>query len=197
MILKSFFVLSLLSGAFGHRSQAGELDIDLPGLAYHIGANSENPAYTGAPRRLDKNGVFVFNPGLGIGYDFRSQSTQNGWSILTKGVYFQDCDARDFFTLGGGARYRYMLSKRFSADLNAMLMLSAGQEWQLNEYVFGWLPVLLLGGNYHFENDMTAGLNLTLAPRNTAFSATSGFWIIFTMLQISFPIAQPQSPRAM
>jgi len=178
-----------LSATATYRSWAGELDVDLPGISYHIGANSRNPAYTNAPRRLDKNGAFVYNPGIGIGYDFRKKGTKNGFSLITKGVYFQDCDARDFFVLGGGAKYRYMLSKQFSADCNGMIMVSAGQDWSQSKYNYGILPVILLGSNYHLKNDVTIGINLTLAPRNTSFSATSSFWIIFTMLQFSFPIS--------
>ena len=126
----------------------------------------------------------------GVGYDFRKKSTQGGFSGITKLVYFHDCDARPFFTVGGGGRYRYMLfSKRFSVDLNVMAMLSAGQDWSCDSYNYSVLPLVLLGGNYHFENGMTVGTNFTLAPKNSSFSATSGFWIIFTMLQFSFPIS--------
>ena len=169
-------------------SWAGELDVDLTGLSYHIGASSSHPAYTSAPRRLDKNGVFVFNPGVGIGYDFRKSSGQSGFSGLTKLVYFRDCDDRSFFMGGGGVRYRYMLGTHFSIDLNALLMLSAGRDWDTDRYNYSVLPLVLLGTNYHFKNGIALGTNFTVAPRNTSFSATSGFWILFTTLQVSVPI---------
>ena len=172
-------------------SWSGELDVDLTGLSYHIGANSDNPAYEEAPRGLDKNGAFVFNPGAGIGYDFREKGTQGGFSGVTKLIYFRDCDDRGFFMAGGGMRYRFMFGKHFSMDINALAMASAGQEWASSKYNYSVLPLVLLGSNYHFENGITAGTNLTLSPQNSSFDATGGFWIIFTTLQFSFPIAWP------
>jgi hypothetical protein len=39
-----------------------DMDIDITGLSYHIGHWS----YPDAPRGLDKNGNFIFNPGLDL-----------------------------------------------------------------------------------------------------------------------------------
>ena len=75
---KAILPLILLAFISVQNSWSGELDVDLTGLSYHIGANSENPAQGRALRGLDKHGAFVFNPGAGIGYDFRAQSAQGG-----------------------------------------------------------------------------------------------------------------------
>lgn len=165
-----------------------DIDIDIMGLSYHIGANSSHPAYSDAPRRLDKNGVFVFNPGIGLGWDFRSTHKKNGFSAITKAIYFRDCDDRGFFMLGGGGRYRYFFTEQWSGDINALITLSAGQEWYTGNYHYSILPLILLGANYHFPNDIRVGSNFSLAPRNTSFDATGEFWILFTTLQVSFPI---------
>ena len=167
---------------------ANQLNIDITGLSYHIGANKNNPAYSQAPRGLDNNGVFVVNPGIGFGWDFRNIEKKNGFSFITKAIYFRDCDDRGFFMLGGGSRYRYFFTKHFSADINAMAMLSSGQDWEDSYYYYSILPLILLGGNYHFKNDMILGMNFSIAPQNAAFTATNGFWILFGTLQITFPI---------
>lgn len=188
-----FFMLALVTI---NSSQGGELDVDLTGLSYHIGGGRRKPAYEDAPRRLDKYGVFVFNPGVGIGYDFRTRSTKRGLSCATKLVYFRDCDDRGFFMGGGGARYRLTFGKYFSTDLDALAMVSAGQEWDSSKYNFSVLPLIMLGGNYHFANEITVGTNFTVAPKNTSFSATGGFWILFTTLQVSFPILVSKKAKA-
>jgi len=167
---------------------ADQINIDITGLSYRIGANKNNPAYTDAPRRLDKNGVFVFNPGVGFGWDFRPIQKQNGFSFITKAIYFRDCDDRGFFMLGGGTRYRYFFNKYLSGDINAMTMLSAGQQWRTSTYNYAILPLILLGVNYHLKNDMILGMNFTVTPKNSSFDATGGFWILFGTLQLSFPI---------
>ncbi|MEL6413178.1 MAG: hypothetical protein AAFQ08_03575, partial [Bacteroidota bacterium] len=115
---------------------------------------------------------------------------------ITKLIYFRDCDDRGFFMGGGGIRYRWMLGQRFSTDLNGLAMLSAGQEWASSKYKLSILPLFLLGGSYHFANEITVGANFTLAPRNKSFDATGGFWIIFTTLQLSFPIFVPEAKQA-
>ena len=128
----------------------GNVDIDVTGLSYHIGGSSSNPAYTKAPRRLDKNGVFVFNPGIGIGYDSRTLCNWKGLSPIFKAIYFRDCDDRGFYMLGGGCRYRYFFTESFSGDINVGVTVAWGQQWSTGKYKHSILPLLLLGPNYHF-----------------------------------------------
>ncbi len=190
---RKWLVIIFLALTTSFSSRAGEIDVDVAGLSYHIGAGSCCPAYTDAPRRLDWYGAFVFNPGVGVGYDFRAKSTEGGFSGATKLVYFRDCDDRGFFMGGGGVRYRWMLGECFSTDINGLAMLSAGQQWKTSRYNCSLIPLILLGSNYHFANDITLGANFTVAPRNRSFDATGGFWILFTTLQLSFPVLVPKS----
>jgi len=70
-----------------------------------------------------------------------------------------------------------------------MATLSAGQQWYTSTYNYDILPLILLGVNYHFKNDRILGMNFTVDPKNSSFDATGGFWILFTTLQLSFPIS--------
>ena len=79
----SLFILFLLLPT--QNSWGGELDIDLAGLSYHIGANSQKPAYESAPLGLDNNGAF-----WGGGYQAKAahlaaptRSQQNALETLT------------------------------------------------------------------------------------------------------------------
>jgi hypothetical protein len=87
---------------------AGTFGVEMNGLSYHF---SEPP--TGAPRKIDSNGVMVFNPGLGIDYDFRANALQGGFSGIVRSGFFQDC--QDAFAIYGGAgvRYRKFLNQRY------------------------------------------------------------------------------------
>ncbi len=170
------------------KSGAGSMDIDIPGMSYHIGANSQKPAYSNATLGIDNNGALVVNPGIGIGYDFRKKIARSGFSGIIKAIYFRDCDFRPFILGGGGVRYRYMFIPKLSVDANILGMLIAGQDWQASAYNFSFTPFPMLGLNYHFKNEIMLGVNFTLSPKNESHSATGGFWIIFTMIQLSFPI---------
>lgn len=185
---KKFIFLYLCWTLFSPIPTLADINMDITGLSYHIGANSKKPGFTKAPRGLDKNGAFAFNPGLGLGWDFRPNHKKNGFSAITKVIYFHDCDDRGFFMLGGGARYRYFFTDQFSGDINALITLAAGQQWHTSTYKYSILPLTLLGINYHFPNGMAVGTNFTIAPKNTSFDATGEFWILFTTLQVSFPI---------
>ena len=54
-------------------ASAGVVDVDGFGLSVHLGAS-----YAEAPLRFDSRGVYVFNPGVGIGYDFRESAMTSG-----------------------------------------------------------------------------------------------------------------------
>ncbi len=92
---------------------AGELDLYVPGLSYHIGATNDKKAYFKAPLGLDSNGAFVINPGLGYGYDFRENSREHGWSGNSIGLLFLDCARIPVVVVGLGPRYRSFISDNF------------------------------------------------------------------------------------
>ena len=76
-------------------------EVVLPGISAHFGPGIEN-----APRKIDDTGIFVFNPGIGGNYDFREVANTTGFSLLVSGVFFKDCQNRNMFSLGAGARGR-------------------------------------------------------------------------------------------
>ena len=84
-------------------ANAGEIDIDVYGLSYHLDATE---AYAEAPRGLDDKGQWVFNPGIGVTYDFRDNISVEGFSPIVAVGYFQDCADYPFYFAGAGVRYR-------------------------------------------------------------------------------------------
>ena len=90
ILLISIFIV--VSGA-----NAGEIDIDVYGLSYHLDATQ---AYAEAPRRLDSQGQWVFNPGIGVTYDFRDNISEEGFSPIVAVGYFQDCADYPFYFAG-------------------------------------------------------------------------------------------------
>ena len=73
--------------------QAQHIELDLYGLSYNLIGSG----YEEAPRKLNDNGAWVFNPGIGITYDFRSTFTENGWSAIGLTGYFKDCDDQPYY----------------------------------------------------------------------------------------------------
>lgn len=169
-----------------------QIDIDVTGLSYHIGANADNPAYSKAPRGLDNNGAFVFNPGVGIGIDFRKHSRDNCWhgfSPIIKGIYLRDCDDRSWAMFLAGTRYRYLAKDYLSFDFNLGISIVNSEEWSTNARMFNVNPYYSLGANYHFDNNATVGITGSLIPKNeNAGDSISGFNILFLSLYCSFPL---------
>ncbi len=164
---------------------AGEIGILLPGLSYHIGADSSNPAYKKAPRKLDKNGAFVFNPGVGIGYDFRDKEDGSSLSLIMMGMTFKDCDNRSAYTTGIGGRYRHHMNDNISLDADLYLALYSAQDWKTGEYNNSITPFPSIGMNYHFDQTIV-GVKTTFAPRNANHSSTASFNLIFAYLYLGY-----------
>lgn len=177
---------------------AHQVNINITGFSYHMG----NWSYPDAPRGLDKNGNFIFNPGIGFGWDFRSAKRTSGFSPMTQAMYFRDCSDLSVAMVGGGTRYRYHFNNQFSGDINLLAAVIAWErtriklettggieKWHIRKYTkfeYYIFPLFLLGVNYHFKNDMTLGTNLTLMPGTTDLDDM--YWILFAMVQLSFPI---------
>ncbi len=179
------FSLPLLSKTVEKDESIGHFEFDLTGLSYHIGANRSHPANSSARRALDKNGAFVFNPGIGIGFDFRPHSRSERWygfSPMLRFIYMQDCQDDPLFLIGPGIRYRKMIADDWSFDANLLLTLGIGKGGGF--YQFNFMPVPQVGFNYHFEKIPTIGAVFTIAPKNDTFTATSAFWILFTSLRV-------------
>ncbi len=174
--------------------QAAQLDIDLTGLSYHVGASSSFKAYEEAPRKLDPYGVFVFNPGIGIGIDFRKNSRDPFWygfSPVIKGIYLRDCDNRAMYFLNLGTRYRYMLNNNFSLDLNLAMSFINAEKWLTNERKNAVNPYASFGWNYHFDQkDASLGMVTSFVPKNkkSGRPGTNSFNIIFINIYLALPV---------
>ena len=105
---------------------AVEIDVDFFGFTYHF---DKSGVKTDAPNRLDESGQWVFNPGVGLGYDFRKSIKNEGFSPVTLVGFFQNCANSPFFFSGGGLRYRKLVFKKLSWELNALGMLACGNDW--------------------------------------------------------------------
>ena len=180
-------ILLLLSTFISSLAFSNQLKIYLPGLSYHIGANAAHPADVNAPHKLDSNGAFVFNPGIGFGIDFFRQPSRNGFSLATVGMFFKDCDERDTYVAGIGPSYQYYLTKSWSLDADVYLSLYRAQNWTTSTYTNSLVPFASLGFDRNFGK-FSLGVKFTFSPVNTAATSTSGFNIIFTYLTLSIYI---------
>lgn len=191
--INSFFLACCLI-FFWKTSTALQLDIDITGISYHIRCNKSLQAHTKAPRKLDPYGAFVFNPGIGLGIDFRKHSRDpywKGFSPVIKTVYVRDCDNRAMYFLNVGTRYRDMLTNSFSLDLNLAMCLVNAEKWRTNERKFAINPYASFGINYHFEsNNANIGTVMSFIPKNKRSGSpdTNSFNILFVNFYVAFPI---------
>src|SRR5665213_2411650 len=116
---------------------AGEVDFDMFGLTYHL--HRKGAVYS-APLKLDHAGVKVFNPGLGIGYDFREDRHTSGISAVVHGGLFENCDNHPFSFVGAGARYRKFFHKNYFWETNVLATLTYGNDSNDKHYALAPLP---------------------------------------------------------
>lgn len=146
---------------------SARFEVSIPGISVHFGQGADH-----APRKLDEKGIFVFNPGIGAGYDFRDEGNKSGLSFLISGMYFKDCADRNMIVLGVGGRGRLMVSDNFSLDLN--LLPSLG-------FIDGdkaFLPVVTAGVNYHFTPTFSTGLTFAFVPAFNDQDSNLGFFVL-------------------
>lgn len=142
-------------------------EVSIPGISVHFGQGADH-----APRKFDENGIFVFNPGLGLSYDFREEGNKSGFSFLISGIYFKDCADRNMFVLGAGGRGRLMVSENFSLDLN--LLPSLG----VIDGAKAFLPVVTAGLSYHFTPKFSTGLTFAFVPAFNDQQSNLGFFVL-------------------
>ena len=109
---------SFFASFFPQVSSAGVLDIDTFGLSIHL-----DGSYNKAPLRLDSEGEFVFNPGIGLGYDFRENAVKSGFSPIVKAGSFADCNAVLIYYTTAGIRYSYIFLTKFYIPPLPVLLL--------------------------------------------------------------------------
>lgn len=171
-----FFPLLVLP----HTSFAKVLDVDIFGLSVHLGAS-----YAGAPRKLDGQGVYVFNPGIGLGLDSRESALTDGFSLIGKAGVLEDCNAVPLYYGVVGFRYAHLIAETFTVGLSASLGIMNGQDWvtKTRSYSIMPLPILEIGKKV-FTDDLVR-LGMVIAPGNNAMSATSGGTLLLFVLSYS------------
>ena len=175
IIVLSFIVL------FSINVYAGVLDFDFYGLSYHI---DEEETYRQAPMKIDNNATWVYNPGFGIGYDFRESIEKGGFSPITRFSFFQDCADQTFIFGGGGVRYRKYLPKNMTFEINFLGVLAYAKDWEDDEYYLTALPIVNFGIGHKFRKHLVA-LLISYIPENNAISCTSGTDLLFFHLSVS------------
>lgn len=159
----------------------GVLDFDFYGLSYHF---DEEEAYRGAPMKLDNNGVWVYNPGIGFGYDFRENIEKGGFSPITRIAFFQDCASESFIFGGAGMRYRKFLPKNMTFEINLLGVLACAKEWDYDQYNLTALPIINFGFGHKFKKHLIS-LLISYVPENSSISGTSGSDLLFFHVSIS------------
>jgi hypothetical protein len=186
MFFKHLFKM-LICLFFVNAASAGEVGVYIPGLSYHIGANSTKPAYKDAPRGIDKNGAWVLNPGIGIGYDFRDAQKESSFSMATLAMIFRDCDDRNAYVLGVGPRYRFFVNDKISLDGDLFVSTYSAQDWDTSTYNTSIVPFASIGVNYHWQK-ISLGLKTAYAPKNKSHTSTSGFNLLFGFLYLGYAL---------
>ena len=171
---------------------AGEININIYGLSYHL---KKDQAYHNAPRSaFGSDGQWVYNPGIGIEYDFRNKG-EMGWSVFTTASWFQDCADYPFYFVGVGGRYRNHLfgSKHWFWEANLAGAVANAEDWDVvdGEAVsYGrettFLPVASLGIGYQFDNKQFIKYQITYVPENNNIGGTSGTDLLFMWLTYGF-----------
>lgn len=161
---------------------AGEVDLDLFSFSYHF---DKNGAKTDAPNRLDSSGQWVFNPGIGLGYDFRDSIKSEGFSPIVLGGFFMNCANTPFFFGGGGLRYRKFLAGRLFWEANLLGILTYGNDWDQNKFEFAVMPFANTGVGYDFGKNLVT-LLVGFVPKDSGNTITNGTDMLFINMAVSF-----------
>ena len=178
IIAALILVLSLYSSS----CFAGEFDIDLLGLSYHF---DKEGADRDAPLKLDRAGMWVVNPGIGLGYDFRNDIRSEGFSPIIGGGYFHNCSGSPFAFAGPGLRYRKFILKNVFGEVNVEGMLTYGNDSEDKTYRFGLVPYANAGLGYDFGKYLLT-FSVSYIPQYSGASITDGTDILFMNVAVSF-----------
>ena len=181
---KVFRVSLLLLGSILLASSclAGEVDLDMFGFTYHL--HRQGAVYN-APLKLDKAGVKVFNPGLGLGYDFRQDRHTDGFSAVVHGGFFENCDNHPFAFTGAGARYRKFFTKNTYVETNVLGVLTYGNDSQDKRYSLAPMPYADIGIGHDYGK-YSVTYYLSYVPKNSGSSITSSTDMLFLSVGLSF-----------
>ncbi len=161
---------------------AGEVDIDLFGFSFHF---NKLGAYREASLKLDNNGKWVFNPGIGLGYDFRSSIKSEGFSPIVQGGFFENCSSKPFLFGGAGVRYRKFILGKLFWEANALGMLTYARDWDDERPQFSVLPYGNMGIGYDFGNNLVT-FSVSYVPQNGSTAIGNDTDMLFINLAVSF-----------
>jgi hypothetical protein len=183
--LPYLLILALSLSAVPFSTWAGVVDIATFGFAYHLDANE---AYPDAPRALDSKGQTVFNPGLGLGYDFRKSDTTAGLSWAADLGFFDDCAAKQVYFAGAGAHYTYALSQNVSVGARLMATILNGKDWDTRTRNTSLKPLASVEMSFHIAKSWSFRPNILYAPKDSSISATDGSDLLFVFFVFSFTL---------
>ena len=161
---------------------SGEVDLDMFGLTYHL---HRKGAVQDAPLKLDRAGVKVFNPGLGLGYDFRQDIHTEGFSAIAHGGMFENCNNHPFSFIGAGARYRKYFYKNNFLETNVLGTLTYGNNSDDKHYKLAPTPYVNIGVGHDYGKYLVT-VYVSYIPKNSGSGITSSTDMIFLSTAVSF-----------
>jgi hypothetical protein len=181
---KILVVSCLLPGLilFSFPCLAGEVDWDMFGFTYHL---HRKGAVYNAPLKLDQAGVKVFNPGLGLGYDFRQDKHTDGISPIVHSGVFENCDNHPFSFVGAGARYRKYFYKNNFFETNVLGVLTYGNDSEDKHYALAPMPYANIGIGHDYGKYLVT-YYLSYIPKDSGSSITSSTDMLFLSVEVSF-----------
>jgi hypothetical protein len=161
---------------------AEEVDMDMFGFTYHL---HRKGAVYNAPLKLDKPGVKVFNPGLGLGYDFRQDIHTEGISAIVHGGMFENCNNHPFSFAGAGARYRKFFYKKNFFEANVLGVLTYGNDSDDKHYELAPMPYANIGIGHDYGKYLVT-YYLSYIPKDSGSGITSATDMLFLSAAVSF-----------
>ena len=161
---------------------AGEVDLDMFGFTYHL---HRKGAVENAPLKLDKAGVKVFNPGLGLGYDFRQDRHTDGLSAIVHGGMFENCNNHPFGFMGAGGRYRKYFYKDNFFETNLLGVLTYGNNSDDKHYKLAPMPYVNIGIGHDYGK-YSVTYYLSYIPKDSGSGITSSTDMLFLSVALSF-----------
>ena len=188
--MKNFFSILVLSLLY--MTYANEINVNIYGLSYHF---KKSEAYHNAPRSVfGSNGQWVYNPGIGVEYDFRKKGSMGFSGIVGMG-YFRDCADLPFYFINLGIKYRNYFWRTnhwfWEAEIGGAYAIAHDWDvYQGHAIDFGTtttaFPIALIGVGYQFKNGNNIKYQVTYVPEDNNIGGTSGTDLLFMWISYGF-----------